>query len=91
MRTTRLYTLLALLLMAGGATMQAQNKDDPWPHYIEEYPLWIDSVTVQPNGFVMDAIGNVEISTPEGLAWLISAANGLNGCEPDNFDGRTAP
>ena len=66
-----------------------ERNKDPWPHYIEEYPLWIDSVTVKPNGFVMDANGNVEISTPEGLAWLISAVNGLNGCEPDNFDGRT--
>jgi len=26
MRTTRLYTLLALLLMAGGVTMQAQEQ-----------------------------------------------------------------
>ena len=89
MRNNRLYTLLVLLLMAGGVTMQGQNRDDPWPHYIEEYPLWIDSVTTQPDGFVMDANGNVEISMPEGLAWLISAVNGMNGCEPDNFDGRT--
>ena len=89
MRNNRLYTLLVLLLMVGGVTMQGQNRDDPWPHYIEEYPLWIDSVTTQPDGFVMDANGNVEISMPEGLAWLISAVNGMNGCEPDNFDGRT--
>ena len=87
MRNIRLIALAAFMML--GTRMQAQNKVDPWPHYIEEYPLWIDSVTVQPNGFVMDANGNVEISTPEGLAWLISAANGLNGCEPDNFDGRT--
>lgn len=36
-----------------------------------------------------DANGNVEISTPQGLAWLVSEVNGLNGCAPDNFDGRT--
>ena len=89
MKHLKIYTLFALLLMAGGVTMQGQNRDDPWPHYIEEYPLWIDSVTTQPDGFVMDANGNVEISMPEGLAWLISAVNGMNGCEPDNFDGRT--
>ncbi|MBR3730908.1 MAG: hypothetical protein IKN08_08355, partial [Bacteroidales bacterium] len=87
MKNIRLIALAAFMML--GTRMQAQNKYDPWPHYIEEYPLWIDSVTVQPNGFVMDANGNVEISTPEGLAWLISAVNGLNGCEPDNFDGRT--
>ena len=87
MKNIRLIALAAFMML--GTRMQAQNKVDPWPHYIEEYPLWIDSVTVQPNGFVMDANGNVEISMPEGLAWLISAVNGMNGCEPDNFDGRT--
>ena len=87
MKNIRLIALAAFMML--GTRMQAQNKVDPWPHYIEEYPLWIDSVTVQPDGFVMDANGNAEISTPEGLAWLISAVNGQNGCEPDNFDGRT--
>ena len=58
MKNFKIYALFALLLMARGMTMQAQNKVDPWPHYIEEYPLWIDSVTVQPNGFVMQC-GNL--------------------------------
>ena len=30
MKKIRLYTLLALLLMAGGVTMQAQTVDDFW-------------------------------------------------------------
>lgn len=30
MKTTRIYTLLALLLMAGGVTMQGQSADDFW-------------------------------------------------------------
>ena len=45
MKTTRFYTLLALLLMAGRVTMQAQNKDD----YPTDY--WMDVVTEQPEGY----------------------------------------
>ena len=52
-------------------------------------PLWTDTITSQPEGYKVDAEGNVEISSSDGLVWLISAVNGLNGCEPDNFDGRT--
>jgi len=77
MKATRLYTLLALLLMAG-RVMQAQD-----------YENWDEIVTEQPEGYVVDAEGNVEISTPEGLAWLTGVVNELNGCTPDNFDGRT--
>ena len=84
MKTTRLFTLLALLLMAGGVTMQAQGNDRTL-----EYGYWADTVTEQPEGYVVDAEGNVGIYTPEGLAWLSCVVNGLNGCEPDNFDGRT--
>ena len=87
MKATRVTTLLALLLMAGGVTMQAQDRDDLWSN--TNLPLWIDYVTTQPDGYVMDADGNVEISTPEGLAWLTSVVNGLNDCIPDDFNGRT--
>ncbi|GEM_PF-1411760 len=83
MKTTRIYALLALL-MAGGVTMQAQENDRTL-----EYGYWADVVTEQPEGYVVDAEGDVEIYTPEGLAWLSCVVNGLNGCEPDNFDGRT--
>lgn len=67
--------------------MQAQDSDDLWSN--TNLPLWIDYVTTQPDGYVMDADGNVEISTPEGLAWLTSVVNGLNDCIPDDFNGRT--
>ena len=53
------------------------------------FPFWVDVVTQRPEGYETDANGNVEISTPEGLAWLPSVVNGLNGCEPDDLDGRT--
>ena len=53
------------------------------------FPFWVDVVTQRPEGYEIDANGNVEISTPEGLAWLPSVVNGLNGCVPDNLEGRT--
>lgn len=53
-----------------------------------DYPYWTDIVTQQPEGYVELESGDVEISSAEGLAWLISVVNGLNGCEPDDFDGR---
>jgi len=84
MRNKKFYALLALLLAAGGVTMQAQGLKET-----TDLRYWSDIVTEQPDGYNVDANGNVEISTAEGLAWLISTVNGLNGCEPDNFDGRT--
>ena len=55
----------------------------------EDRLLWTDLVTSKPVGYEVNETGDVEISTAEGLAWLISEVNGLNGCEPDNFEGRT--
>ena len=55
----------------------------------DPYPLWTDTIVSQPEGYRMDSDGNVEISSSDGLVWLISTVNGLNGCEPDDFDGRT--
>lgn len=51
--------------------------------------VWTDIVTARPSGYAVDANGDVEISSAEGLAWLISVVNGLNGCEPYDFDGHT--
>lgn len=64
------------------------DKDNRDRDYIN-YPFWVDQVTEQPLGFVTDANGDVEISTAEGLAWLPSVVNGLNGCMPNDFEGRT--
>ncbi|MGN0033453.1 MAG: hypothetical protein ACI358_06745 [Candidatus Limimorpha sp.] len=49
---------------------------------------WTDIVTAQPDGYVVDDNGNVEISFAEGLVWLVSVVNGLNGCVADDFNGR---
>jgi len=51
-------------------------------------PYWTDLVIEQPAGYLVLESGDVEISTAEGLAWLISVVNGLNGCNPDDFDGK---
>ena len=50
-------------------------------------PYWTEIVTEQPEGYIVLGNGDVEISSAEGLAWLISVVNGLNGCEPYSFAG----
>jgi hypothetical protein len=50
---------------------------------------WTDIVTQQPEGYVELESGDVEISSAEGLAWLISVVNGLNGCVADNLEGHS--
>ena len=56
-----------------------ENRDNPY---------WTEIVTSQPEGYVVLENGDVEISSAEGLAWLISVVNGLNGCGADDFEGR---
>ena len=48
-------------------------------------PYWTDVVTEQPEGYQEDANGNVYISSAEGLSWLASKVNGLNGEQPHTF------
>ena len=48
-------------------------------------PYWTDIVTTQPEGYIEDANGNIEISSVEGLAWLSVLINGLHGHQPNNF------
>ena len=76
------YALSLLPLSSNGDAPFFGPLDGPFPY-------WTDTITEQPEGYVVDAEGNVEISSSDGLVWLISAVNGLNGCEPDDFDGRT--
>ena len=81
MRNTKIYTLLALLLLAGWVKMQAQNRELPTDY-------WKDVVTQQPTGYVVDAYDNVHLYSAEALAWLISTVNGFNGQETDDFNGK---
>ena len=49
---------------------------------------WTDIVTEQPSGYTIDANGNVTITTAEGLSWLSSVVNGLNGMPANDFSGK---
>ena len=51
--------------------------------YIPDKLRWTEVVTSQPEGYTEDANGNVYISSAEGLAWLSSVSNGLNGVHYD--------
>lgn len=57
------------------------NRDLP-----EQY--WVDIVTEQPEGYVVDENGDVHIYSAEALAWLSSVSNGLNGQQADDFEGK---
>ena len=62
------------------------NEDDisSWSEpitYIPDKLRWTEVVTTQPEGYKEDEYGNIYISSAEGLAWLSSKANGLNGQE----------
>ena len=50
----------------------------PWHyvHTIVDLPYWTDVVTSTPSGYKIDASGNIEISSAEGLAWLSRVAKG---------------
>lgn len=50
---------------------------------------WYWKVITQPDGYDIDADGNITISTAEGLAWLISVVNGLNCQHASTFATKT--
>ena len=58
--------------------------------HASDYPsdYWMDVVTEQPEGYVMDEQGNVTISSAEGLAWFAAVVNGRNGQEANDFEGK---
>ena len=56
--------------------------------HVVDKPYWTDIVTSQPNGFITDLEGNILISSPEGLAWLISVVNGYNGQLGTSLNGK---
>ena len=50
---------------------------------------WYWKVITQPDGYEVDESGNVNISSAEGLAWLISTVNGYNCQQRSDFNGKT--
>ena len=68
MKNIRLFALFALLLMAGGVTMQAQTEDDFW--------MGIDPPTTSVHSLIEDAEGNIILgatgaysSSDDGATW----------------------
>lgn len=65
--------------------VRAKNNDEDisgWSElvrYIPDKLHWTEVVTSKPEGYKEDGNGNVFISSAEGLAWLASVVNGLNG------------
>lgn len=53
--------------------------------YFGPNQYWKDVVTDMPGGVTYEYDGDVIISSPKGLAWLISLANGLNGQQIRDF------
>ena len=71
------------------------NVDDisnwcPLVTYIPDKLRWTEVVTSKPEGYTEDGKGNVYISSAEGLAWLSSISNSLNGIEynQNRFDNK---
>ncbi len=65
MKATRLYPLLALLLMAGGVTMKAQTEDEFW--------MGIDPPATGVYSLIEDAEGNIVVGATAGV---YSSSNG---------------
>ena len=53
--------------------------------YIPDNLHWTEVVTSKPEGYREDSEGNIYISSAEGLAWLSSVVNGMNGAEQSDF------
>ena len=69
------------------------NEQSCWSEpvtYIADKLRWTEVVTSQPEGYEEDAT-TIRISSAEGLAWLVSVTNGLNGEEYsyDRLRGKT--
>ena len=87
MKATRFYTLLALLLMAGGVTMQAQTEDDFW--------MGIDPPTRGVGSLIEDANGNIIVgstgvysSSDGGATWSLIGLDDIGAlCLYEHMDG----
>ena len=77
-----------VLFLSVVVNMPAQKKYAVLITGEDKNPYWTEIVRERPDGYIEDENGNVEISSAEGLAWLISVVNGLNGCQADDFEGR---
>ena len=60
----------------------------PFSHLFDKI-YWVDVITTRPEGYVVGEDGNIQISSPEGLAWLSVCSNGLNGQAINYYNGIT--
>ena len=74
-------SILLFIVLMFGLNINAQNSNENLPEY-----YWTDLVTSQPEGYVVDGNGDVLITTAEGMAWLISTVNGLNGQDANDYE-----
>lgn len=56
--------------------------------YMVDKPYWDEIVTTQPEGYVVDAFGNIKITSAEGLTWLSVCSNGLHGQPMNHYEGK---
>ena len=75
----------AVKALYGNQEAESVSINTVWP----DDNRWYWKIITQPAGYEIDTIGNVTISTAEGLAWLISTANGYNCQQRSDFLGKT--
>ncbi len=71
--------------------VNSETEKSSWSEAVAYTPdllHWTEVVTSQPDGYRIDANGNVCISSAEGLAWASSVANSLNGAQSTEIEGR---
>ena len=69
--------------------VNSETEKSSWSEAVSYTPdvlHWTEVVTSQPEGYRIDANGNVRISSAEGLAWASCVANGLNGAQSSDIE-----
>lgn len=79
--------LILFLLLKVYWLSSADNEGDDFAVPWGDVPYWTDVVTSKPEGY-KESGDTIYISTAEGLSWLSSVSNGLNGNAATDFDGK---
>lgn len=89
-KTLGLCIAVCFAINANSQLVNCNPDDYPKQKSSHEFPAqyWVEVVSSQPESYAVDANGDVHIYSAEGLAWLVSTVNGLNGQDPDDFNGK---
>lgn len=89
-KTLGLCIAVCFAINANSQLVNCNPDDYPKQKSSHEFPAqyWVEVVSSQPESYAVDANGDVHIYSAEGLAWLVSTVNGLNGQYPDDFNGK---